>query len=132
MLESLFKACNFIKKRHQHKYFPMNITKVLRIPIVNNICELLLLKVAFNWCNHCERSQKCEALFDEHILACRLNAGIYRLQPEIQVGTQPKMNFHSILYELQYYMYTLKLLGSVSVKNIFCVGKNGKHATRCR
>ena len=36
MLESLFnevaglKTCNFIKKRHQHRSFPVNIAKFLR------------------------------------------------------------------------------------------------------
>ena len=50
VLESLFdksaclKACNFIKKRLQHRYFPVNITKFLRAPILNNICERLLLE----------------------------------------------------------------------------------------
>ena len=28
---------NFVKKRLQHKYFPMNITKFLRTPILKNI-----------------------------------------------------------------------------------------------
>ena len=30
---------NFIKKRLQHRYFPMNITKFLRTPILKNIWE---------------------------------------------------------------------------------------------
>ena len=48
VLESLFKkvaglqARNVIKKRLQHRCFPVNIANVLRIPILNNICELLL------------------------------------------------------------------------------------------
>ena len=50
MLESLFntveglQACIFIKKRlHQHRYFPVNITKFLRVPILKNTCERLPL-----------------------------------------------------------------------------------------
>ena len=37
------KPCNFVKKRLQHKCFPMNIAKFLRTPLLKNICELLLL-----------------------------------------------------------------------------------------
>ena len=41
------KDMNFIKKRHQHRCFPANIAKLLRTPILKNICErrLLLLLV---------------------------------------------------------------------------------------
>ena len=35
-------ACNFIKKRLQHRCFLVNIAKVLRIHISKNICERLL------------------------------------------------------------------------------------------
>ena len=38
-------TCNFIKKRLQHRCFPVNIAKFLRNPILKNICEQLLLKV---------------------------------------------------------------------------------------
>ena len=37
-------ACNVIKKRLQHRWFPMNIAKFLRAPILKNICEQLLRK----------------------------------------------------------------------------------------
>ena len=37
------KACYFIKKRLQHKGFPVNTAKFLRTPISKNICERLLL-----------------------------------------------------------------------------------------
>ena len=53
MLEFLFnkiaglKACNFIKKRLQHRLFPVNIAKFLRTAILKSICELLLLKGTF-------------------------------------------------------------------------------------
>ena len=50
MCQSLFfnkvaglQACNFIKKRLQHKCFPKNIAKFLRTTILKNICEQLLL-----------------------------------------------------------------------------------------
>ena len=49
VLESLFtkaadlQVCNFIKKRLQHKCFPVIIEKFLRIPTLKNICEGLLL-----------------------------------------------------------------------------------------
>ena len=32
-----------LKKRLHHRYFPVNITKFLRTPILKNICEKLLL-----------------------------------------------------------------------------------------
>ena len=35
------KVCNFIKKRLQHRRFPVNIAKFLRAPILKNICERL-------------------------------------------------------------------------------------------
>ena len=38
---------NFIKKRLQHRYFPVNITKFLRTPILKNIWERLHLKQLF-------------------------------------------------------------------------------------
>ena len=37
------KACNVFKKTLQHSFFPVNITKFLRTPILKNICERLLL-----------------------------------------------------------------------------------------
>ena len=55
MLESLFndvaslQACNLIKKRLQYRCFLTNIPKLLRIPILKNICEWLLLWVYFVW-----------------------------------------------------------------------------------
>ena len=48
MLESLFKnvaglkACNFIKKRPERRYFPVNIAKLLILLSLKNICERLL------------------------------------------------------------------------------------------
>ena len=39
----LIKTCNFINKRLQHRCFPVNIAKLLRLPILKNICKRLLL-----------------------------------------------------------------------------------------
>ena len=36
---------NFIKKRLQHRYFPVKFTNFLRTPILENICERLLLTI---------------------------------------------------------------------------------------
>ena len=50
MLESIFKkaaglkACNFIKKRLQHRCFPVNFAKFLRIPFVTGHHRWLLLE----------------------------------------------------------------------------------------
>ena len=40
-----FQVCNFIKKRLQHRYFPVNIAQFLRWPVLKNICirQLLLI-----------------------------------------------------------------------------------------
>ena len=57
VLESLFneaaglQVCDFIRKRLQHRYSTVIIAKVLRIPILKNICERLLLfiqKICWN------------------------------------------------------------------------------------
>ena len=37
------KTYNFILKRLQHRYFPVNIAKFLRTSVLKNICEQLLL-----------------------------------------------------------------------------------------
>ena len=37
------KVCNFIKKRLQRRYFPVNIAKFLRTPILKSIYEQPLL-----------------------------------------------------------------------------------------
>ena len=38
-------ACNFIKKRLQHKVFPVDFAKFLKTLTLKNICEQLLLKM---------------------------------------------------------------------------------------
>ena len=40
-------VCNFIKKRLQHKRFPVKFVKYLRTPILKNICERLLLHQSY-------------------------------------------------------------------------------------
>ena len=53
MLETLFnkvaelKACNFIKKRLQHRYFPVNIAKLLRAAFFIEHIRWLLLQIVF-------------------------------------------------------------------------------------
>ena len=55
----LIKACNFIKKRLQHRCFSVNIAKFSTTHIVKNICKQLLQNVVYminfflfgdNWC----------------------------------------------------------------------------------
>ena len=41
-------ACNFIKKRLQHRCFPLHVRKFLRTPILKNISERLLLIILFS------------------------------------------------------------------------------------
>ena len=43
--ENAFSPANFIEKRIQHRYFPVNIAKFLRTPILKNICERLFLHI---------------------------------------------------------------------------------------
>ena len=45
VLESIFNkvACNFVLKRLQHKCFPVNISKFVKTPILQNIYEWPIL-----------------------------------------------------------------------------------------
>ena len=46
-------SCSFIKKRQQHRSFPVKLRKFLRTPILNNISEGLLLPfLGFTKLNH--------------------------------------------------------------------------------
>ena len=45
------KACKFIKKRLQHKCFPVKFAKFLRAPILKNNCERLFLKQKDSYLN---------------------------------------------------------------------------------
>ena len=47
---------NFIKKRLQHRCFPMNIAKFLRTTILKNICERLFERFA-TWANNITSSR---------------------------------------------------------------------------
>ena len=40
----VFQPLTLFKKRLQHRYFPVEFTKFLRTPILNKICERLVLK----------------------------------------------------------------------------------------
>ena len=57
MLESVFSkvadllACNFIKKRLQHRFFLANIAKFFSISTFKSICERLLLTGLYIWSN---------------------------------------------------------------------------------
>ena len=44
-LEAATRGLHFIQKRLQHRCFPVNIAKVLRTPILKNICKRLFLKI---------------------------------------------------------------------------------------
>ena len=48
----ILKTCNFIKKRLKHRYFPINIDKFLKLPILKNICERLFLPPLPPQCGH--------------------------------------------------------------------------------
>ena len=48
----LLQACHFIKKRLQHRCFPVNIATFLKTPTLTNICEWLLLKLDSCFCLH--------------------------------------------------------------------------------
>ena len=56
---SLFKkvpdhqACNFLKKRLQHRCFLVHIAKFLRTPLLKNICERLLLHLEVRLSREC-------------------------------------------------------------------------------
>ena len=68
-IEAGSKVCNFIKKRLQHRYFPVKFAKFLRTPISKNICficskniyERLLLSIDLfaKGCIFCEISLYC-------------------------------------------------------------------------
>ena len=62
------KVCNFIKKRLQRRYFPVNIAKFLRTPILKSIYEQPLLHRDVN---HPENVHQ----FKENLMIsiCRIN-----------------------------------------------------------
>ena len=57
------KASSFIKKRLQHRYFPVNIAEFLRTPISKNICERLLLIISSSsWKSISDKCLTCSVL----------------------------------------------------------------------
>ena len=50
---------NFIKKRLQHRFFPVNIAKFLRTPVLENICERLFERFS-TWASNITRSMGIE------------------------------------------------------------------------
>ena len=50
---------NFIKKRLQHRFFPVNIAKFLRTPVLENICERLLERFP-TWASNITRNMGIE------------------------------------------------------------------------
>ena len=69
LLESIFKkvaglkARNFIIKRPQLRCFPVNIAKILRLPISKNICERLLFECFNGLMLHGPKGSRCK-LYD--------------------------------------------------------------------
>ena len=59
VLESLFnkyaglKACNFIKKRLQHRFFPVKFAKFLRTPFLTEHVRWLLLEISHELSLYC-------------------------------------------------------------------------------
>ena len=46
---AVLQACNFVKKRLQHRCFPVDIAKFLRTPILKSISErLLFINIYYN------------------------------------------------------------------------------------
>ena len=73
MLEFLFnkvagpQTCNFIKKRFQHRCFPVNVTKFLRTPFSPNTTGQLLLnlhEIVTKWLKFLEYLEYLETRVD--------------------------------------------------------------------
>ena len=54
-----FQSWNFIKKRLQHRFFPVNIAKFLRTPVLENICERLFERFP-TWASNITRNMGIE------------------------------------------------------------------------
>ena len=78
MLESLLnkvadpQACSFIKKRLQHRCFPMKFTKFLRTPFLKKICERLLLNEVTKSLTKSFK-HTCEGIFFSKVVAHSLS-----------------------------------------------------------
>ena len=71
MLESLFSQDdNFIKKRLQHRCFPVKFAKFIGAPVLKDICELLLLEAWNKNDNEHYSRRSCicihDAVYDEN------------------------------------------------------------------
>ena len=79
VLESVFnkvadvRARNFITMKLQHRCFPVKFAKLLRIPILKNICERLLLYLHYNSHDHFHFHH-----FHYHLYHCKIH--LYRLR----------------------------------------------------
>ena len=64
-------ANNFIKKRFQRRYFPVNLEKFLRTPSLKNICERLLLCTLISLL---PKTTQCSVILKVLIFDCPLDA----------------------------------------------------------
>ena len=87
------RACNFIKKKLQHKCFPVKFTKVLRAPILKNICEGLLLYFQYNYHHH----------FYYHCLHYHRKTRLYCLKIPLTIFLD--CNLISCLFQLNFVLY---------------------------
>ena len=99
MLKSLFnkveglKACNFIKKKLQHRCFPVKFTNFLRIPILKNNCERLLLFFHYNSHHHFH--------YDHFHYYCKMH--LYRLRILITISLD--CNMVPCLFQLNFVFF---------------------------
>ena len=96
MVESLLnkvaglQACNLIKKSLQHRYFPVDIAKCLRTPILKNICGRLLLSIkdtlgkAFS-----QTSPKLNRIHVSYIIKVSINLGNLLLKTQVELFLKP-------------------------------------------
>ena len=78
VLGPVFKSCRtwslkFFTKKLQHRCFPVKFAKLLRIPILKNICERLLLYLHYNSHDHFHFHH-----FHYHLYHCKIH--LYRLR----------------------------------------------------
>ena len=100
MLEFLFikfvglQAYNFIKKRLQHRCFPVKFDKFLRTPILKNICGRLFLLIVDYRC--CKKNCKQRLIYSPPTK--RGEQTPLKLQPDITTKFHLKMKFCSKAY----------------------------------
>ena len=97
---------NFIKERLQHRYFPVNIVKLLKIPFLKNICErLLLLIVIFS--QESDHLQPCLDLREPKL---------YKKRTCVMLVHIPQTTFHRKII----YNFVWIYLGRSSCSEVFC------------